>query len=218
LTCALVEGDLFINLTDLAGLYQTDPRGDPAAALISQVDKVTPEILSLAGVGGPLGTGGMFTKVRAAKRLADLGVASLIADGRSRDILKRLLDGREAGTFFKPRPGKALAGKKNWLAFASRPKGRLIVDAGCALALTRRGKSLLPRGLTGVTGQFSTGAAVEVADEQGRVLALGLTNYNSDEAEKIRGCRSQEIAGLLGYCHSAEIIHRDNLVLAEGLI
>ena len=160
----------------------------------------------------------MFTKVRAAKRLADLGVASLIADGRARDILKRLMEGEEAGTFFKPRPGKALAGKKNWLAFASRPKGRLIVDPGCALALTKRGKSLLPGGLTKVTGYFTAGATVEVADEQGRVLALGLTNYGSEEAEKIRGCRSREIAGRLGYCHSEEVIHRDNLVLADGLI
>jgi len=218
LACALVEGDLFINLTDQAGLYQADPRRDPSAALISQVDKVTPEILALAGGGGPWGTGGLFTKVRAAKRLADLGVASLVADGRSRDILRRILDGREAGTFFKPRPGKALAGKKNWLAFASRPRGRLVVDAGCALALTRRGKSLLPGGLTAVAGHFSAGAVVEVADEQGRVLALGLSNYGSDEAEKIRGRRSQEIAGLLGYCPAEEVIHRDNLVLAEGLV
>ena len=218
LTCALVEGDLFINLTDLAGLYRADPRRDPSAALIGQVEKVTPDILALAGPGGPLGTGGMFTKVRAAKRLADLGVASLIADGRSRDILRRLLDGEEAGTFFKPRPGKTLAGKKSWLAFASRPRGRLVVDQGCALALTRRGKSLLPGGLVGVAGHFSAGATVEVADEEGRVLARGLANYGSEEMEKIRGRRSQEIAGLLGYCHSEEIIHRDNLVLAEGLI
>jgi len=218
LTCALVEGDLFINLTDLAGLYQADPHSDPSAALIGQVEKVTPEILALAGAGGPLGTGGMFTKVRAAKRLADLGVASLIADGRSRDIIRRLMEGEETGTFFMPRPGKALAGKKSWLAFASRPRGRLVVDAGCALALTKRGKSLLPGGLIGVAGHFSAGATVEVADGDGLVLALGLTNYDSEEAEKIRGRRSQEITGLLGYCHSEEIIHRDNLVLAEGLI
>ena len=218
LACALVEGDLFINLTDLAGLYRADPRRDPSAALISHVEKVTHDILALAGGGGPLGTGGMFTKVRAAKRLADLGVASLIADGRSRDIIRRLTEGEEAGTFFTPRPGKALAAKKSWLAFASRPRGRLVVDSGCAQALTKRGKSLLPGGLLGVTGHFSAGATVEVADEEGRVLALGLINYDSEEAEKIRGRRSQEIAGLLGYCHSEEIIHRDNLVLAEGLI
>ena len=218
LACALVEGDLFINLTDQTGLYQADPRRDPAAELIGQVEKVTPEILALAGGGGPLGTGGMFTKVRAAKRLADLGVASLIADGRGRDILRRLVDGEETGTFFKPLPGKALGGKKNWLAFASRPKGRLTVDAGCALALTKRGKSLLPRGMTRVAGIFPAGATVEVADEEGRVLALGLTNYGSNDAEKIQGCPSREIGDRLGFCHSEEIIHRDNLVLAEGLI
>ena len=157
LACALVEGDLFVNLTDLAGLCETDPRLDPAAALVGEVERVTPEILARAGGGGPWGTGGMYTKVRAAKRLADLGVASLIADGRGRDVLRRILAGEAVGTFFRPRPEKRLAGKKNWLAFASRPKGRLTVDAGCALALTRRGKSLLPGGLLGAAAAFRPG-------------------------------------------------------------
>lgn len=218
LACALVEGDLFINLTDLDGFYEKDPRRDPTATLIDQVDRVTPGVLALAGGGGPLGAGGMYTKVRAAKRLADLGVASVIAGGCGRDVLERIIAGELVGTFFPPRIDRRLAGKKNWLAFASRPKGRLVVDFGCAQALTQRGKSLLPGGLLAVSGAFAAGATVEVVGESGYVLALGLTNYSAVETEKIKGRHSREIVGLLGYCHSDEIIHRDNLVLAEGLI
>ncbi len=218
LACALVEGDLFINLTDLDGFYEKDPRRDPTATLIDQVDRVTPGVLALAGGGGPLGAGGMYTKVRAAKRLADLGVASVIAGGCGCDVLERIIAGELVGTFFPPRVDRRLAGKKNWLAFASRPKGRLVVDFGCAQALTQRGKSLLPGGLLAVSGAFAAGATVEVVGESGSVLAIGLTNYSAVETEKIKGRHSREIMGILGYCHSDEIIHRDNLVLAEGLI
>ncbi|KXS55643.1 MAG: hypothetical protein AMR96_07185 [Candidatus Adiutrix intracellularis] len=218
LACTLVEGDLFINLTDLDGFYEKDPRRDPTATLIDQVDRVTPGVLALAGGGGPLGAGGMYTKVRAAKRLADLGVASVIAGGCGCDVLERIIAGELVGTFFPPRVDRRLAGKKNWLAFASRPKGRLVVDFGCAQALTQRGKSLLPGGLLAVSGAFAAGATVEVVGESGSVLAIGLTNYSAVETEKIKGRHSREIMGILGYCHSDEIIHRDNLVLAEGLI
>ncbi|MDR2827624.1 MAG: glutamate 5-kinase [Candidatus Adiutrix intracellularis] len=218
LACTLVEGDLFINLTDLDGFYEKDPRRDPTATLIDQVDRVTPGVLALAGGSGPLGAGGMYTKVRAAKRLADLGVASVIAGGCGCDVLERIIAGELVGTFFPPRVDRRLAGKKNWLAFASRPKGRLVVDFGCAQALTQRGKSLLPGGLLAVSGAFAAGATVEVVGESGSVLAIGLTNYSAVETEKIKGRHSREIMGILGYCHSDEIIHRDNLVLAEGLI
>jgi len=217
LVAGLVEADLFINLTDIDGLYSADPRQNPEARLISEVEQVTPSVLASCGGGGPLGSGGMYTKVRAAKRLAELGMASLVAGGGIRDILLKIIEGEPLGTFFQPRP-KQLHGKKNWLAFASRPKGRLMVDAGCALALTSRGKSLLPGGITGVEGTFAAGDTVSVIDENGRPLALGLTNYTSAEIEKIMGLSSRQIAGLLGYCHSDEIIHCDNLVLSEGLV
>lgn len=217
LVAGLVEADLFINLTDIDGLYSADPRQNPEADLIDEVERVTPAILASCGGGGPLGSGGMYTKVRAAKRLAELGTASLVAGGGVRDVLLKIIEGETLGTFFKPRP-KQLHGKKNWLAFASRPKGRLVVDAGCALALTRRGKSLLPGGITRVEGSFAAGDTVTILDEKGQALALGLSNYNSAETEKIMGRSSRQIAGVLGYCHSDEVVHRDNLVLSEGLV
>ncbi len=217
LVAGLVEADLFINLTDIDGLYSADPRRHPEAELIAEVDRVTPSVLALAGDGGPLGSGGMYTKVRAAKRLAELGMASVVANGGQRDVLLKIAEGEPVGTFFKPSP-KQLHGKKNWLAFASRPKGVLTVDSGCALALTRRGKSLLPGGIIAVQGSFAVADPVTIQDENGQILALGLTNYTSAEVDKIRGRSSRHISNTLGYCHSDEVIHRDNLVLSEGLI
>ena len=217
LVAGLVEADLFINLSDIDGLYNADPRKVEGAELIDEVEKVTPSILALAGDGGPLGSGGMYTKVRAAKRLSELGIASAVAGGLSREVLIKLIDGEPMGTFFRPQP-KKLHGKKNWLAFASRPKGRLVVDAGCAQALTRKGKSLLPGGVCGLEGSFAIADPVVVVDQGGRVLAYGLSNYTSAEVEKIMGRRSRQIASILGYTHSDEIIHRDNLVLSEGLV
>jgi glutamate 5-kinase len=217
LVTGLVEADLFINLTDIDGLYSADPRHDPAAKLLESVSRVTPAILATAGGGGALGTGGMYTKVRAAKRLADLGTASLVANGGLRNVLLRLIAGESLGTFFCP-PSKRLVGKKNWLAFASRPKGQLTVDSGCAAALAKKGKSLLPGGITAVEGAFAAGDAVTVCDEAGNKLAVGLINYSSSEVEKIMGRTSRYIKIALGYSHSDEVIHRDNMVLSEGLV
>lgn len=217
LVAGLVEADLFINLSDIDGLYSADPRREAGAELISEVEKVTPSIVALAGDGGPLGSGGMYTKVRAAKRLSEMGIASAVAGALTRDVLIKLIEGQTVGTFFKPQPRK-LHGRKNWLAFASRPKGRLVVDSGCAQALTRQGKSLLPGGVCGLKGTFNAADPVAVVDEEGRVLAWGLSNYTSAEVEKIMGRRSRQIISILGYSHSDEIIHRDNLVLTEGLL
>ena len=214
----LVEADLFVNLSDIDGVYDGDPRQNPEARLIPEVEKVTPAILALAGDGGPFGTGGMYTKVRAAKRLSEQGTGSVIASGGQRDVLLKIIDGQTIGTFFKPLAKKQLPGKKNWLAFASRPKGRLTVDAGCVLALTGKGKSLLPGGIVSLTGSFAVGDAVSIVDEQGQVLGLGLCNYTSAEVEKIMGKPSRQIISILGYTHSDEVVHRDNLVLSEGLL
>ncbi|MDL2259290.1 glutamate 5-kinase [Deltaproteobacteria bacterium OttesenSCG-928-K17] len=217
LVAGLVEADFFINLTDIDGLYSADPRKDSAARIISDVEKVSPAILALAGDGGPLGSGGMYTKVRAAKRLSELGIASAVAAGLTRDILLKVIDGEPLGTFFKPQPRK-LHGRKNWLAFASRPKGKLVVDPGCVQAISRRGKSLLPGGICGIEGTFAAADPVAVVDESGQALAYGLTNYTSAEVEKIMGRGSRQIVQILGYSHSDEVIHRDNLVLADGLV
>jgi glutamate 5-kinase len=215
LTASLAEADLFVNLTDQNGLYNADPKKDPQARLLEDVPAVTPEILALAGEAGPLGTGGMFTKIRAAGRLADRGVPSLIANGLTRDILLRLLDGENLGTLFWPseRPRRDY---KHWLAFAAQPKGRLTVDEGAARALKERGKSLLPGGVIGAEGFFDSGDAVTIGLAEGEPFGAGLVNYSSPEVRLIMGRSSQEIITQLGYSHSDEIVHRDNLVIFSG--
>ena len=213
LIASLVEADLFINLTDLDGLYDSDPRKNPEAKLVKDVLEVDKAILDSAGDGGPLGTGGMFTKVRAAGRLAERGVASLIANGRARGVLERLIDGEEIGTFFRP-SRKHRRAKQYWLAFAARPKGRLLVDGGAARALMERGKSLLPSGIVSLEGLFDTGDAVTLAAQgDGSEFGVGLTNYSSPEVLKIMGRPSLQIEEILGYTNSEEVVHRDNLVI-----
>jgi glutamate 5-kinase len=217
LVASLAEADIFINLTDQDGLYDSDPRDNPGARLISTVEKVSASILAKAGAKGgtPYGTGGMYTKVRAAGRLAERGMPSVIASGLTRDVLPRLMEGENLGTFFKPSP-KPRGSRKHWLAFAARPKGRVVVDEGAAAAIRDQGKSLLPKGVTALEGQFLAGDAVTIVErEAAGELGVGLVNYPSHELSSIMGRGSQEILDKLGYCHSDEVIHRDNLVVFE---
>ncbi|MDR1656378.1 MAG: glutamate 5-kinase [Deltaproteobacteria bacterium] len=216
LVASLVEADLFINLTDLDGLFDSDPRLNQDAKLVTEVSEVDQKMLDAAGDSGPMGTGGMFTKVRAAGRLAERGVPSLIANGQARDILERLINGEELGTFFQPSK-KHRRAKQYWLAFAARPKGRLLIDQGAAEAVVNRGKSLLPGGITGLDGLFDAGDAVTLAAAQdGTELGVGLTNYSSPEIEKIMGLSSVLIESVLGCSHSDEVVHRNNLVIFNG--
>jgi glutamate 5-kinase len=213
LLASLVEADLFINLTDLDGLYDSDPRSSPGAELLGEVDEVDQSVMDLAGDGGPLGTGGMFTKVRAAGRLAERGMASVIANGRTRGVLERLIGGEELGTFFRPSK-KTRRAKQYWLAFAARPKGRLLVDQGAVEALVKRGKSLLPGGIIGLEGLFDAGDAVTLAaGGDGAELGVGLSNYSSPEVQKIMGQSSSQIESILGYSNADEVVHRNNLVI-----
>jgi glutamate 5-kinase len=186
------------------------------------VEKVNHSIIAKAGgVGGStMGTGGMRTKVRAAGRLAERGMANIIANGLTRDILPRLMDGEELGTFFKPSV-KPRGARKHWLAFAARPKGKLLVDGGAAKALQEQGKSLLPKGIKDLEGDFVAGDAVTIVEsDTGGAVGVGLVNYPSVEVRYIMGHGSKEIQEILGFCHSEEVIHRDNLVIfdkaAEG--
>ncbi|MDR2367443.1 MAG: glutamate 5-kinase [Deltaproteobacteria bacterium] len=216
MVASLVEADLFINLTDTDGLYESDPRSDPSAALVREVSEgCGPGLERLAGEGGPLGAGGMYTKVRAASRLAERGLASVIANGRARDVLARLIDGEELGTFFRPTKNQRKA-RKHWLAFAARPKGALSVDPGAAAALVEKGKSLLPSGIMNLTGLFDVGDPVSIVGADQEELGIGLSNYSAPEVEKIMGRPSAQIESILGYTHSEEIVHRDNLVIFKA--
>ncbi|MDR1041703.1 MAG: glutamate 5-kinase [Deltaproteobacteria bacterium] len=217
LVASLAESDLFVNLSDIDGLYDRDPKDGSGPPLIHVVEKVGPAVIAKAGKreGSPDGTGGMYTKVRAAGRLSERGMASVIANGLTRDVLPRLMDGEELGTFFKP-VSKPRGARKHWLAFAARPKGRVMVDAGAAKALVDNGKSLLPKGVRDFEGLFAAGDAVTIlASDDGSELGVGLVNYTSPELKSIMGRASQEIQEILGFCHSEEVIHRDNLVIFE---
>lgn len=217
LITSLVEAELLLNLTDIDGLYDRDPRRDPEAEFIPVVKTVGAKIEALASaIPGALGTGGMLAKVAAAKRVARQGVPTVIANGRQRGVVGRVLAGEPVGTLFLPRP-RPLSQRKQWIAFAAKVRGRVVVDEGARRALLKGGKSLLPSGVVKVKDRFNLGDSVQVVDRQGRVIAVGLINYSSEELVRIRGCQSGEIETILGYNHSDEVIHRDNMVVGEDL-
>jgi glutamate 5-kinase len=214
LVTTLVEGDLLIILTDIDGLYTADPRLDPAAELIPLVSTITPAIERLGGgKGSMIGTGGMYTKIQAAKQVVASGIPMMIANGKHEKILLRLLAGEELGTSFLPGAEPHLRGKKQWIAQILRSRGAIIVDDGAREALLHRGKSLLPSGIVAVEGDFEFGDAVTCCDRTGKAFARGLVNYNAREIREIKGQHTSRVETILGYKYQDEIIHRDNLAL-----
>ncbi|MEM5786666.1 MAG: glutamate 5-kinase [Syntrophobacteraceae bacterium] len=214
----LVGADLVINLTDTAGLYDCDPRTNPSANLISLVKKLDSKVLACAApVPGTVGTGGMLSKLKAAKKCLASGIPMIIAPGKERDVLLRLFAGESLGTFFLPSE-RMYHGKKLWLASMPKPAGDLTLDEGATNALLKGGRSLLPIGIRDVRGSFGVGAPVRCLDKDGNVIGVGLTNYKSSEIECIKGRHSEDIEGLIGYKYSDEVIHRDNFVLTGEAI
>ena len=200
-------------LTDQDGLYESDPRNNPDAKLVSEAQSNNDELFDFAGTGhGDLGRGGMLTKVKAARLAARSGTLTCIVNGRQDSILAKLRAGENVGTLLKPE-SEPLAARKQWLASHLKVKGIFELDAGAVRVLKESGKSLLPVGIKACSGKFQRGDVASCVDEQGNPIARGLVNYNSDEAEKIVGHSSEEIFSLLGYEGDHEIIHRDNLVL-----
>jgi len=211
----LMDSDLLINLTDIDGLYDKDPRVFTDAQLLPEVETIGKPIERYASdIPGALGTGGMLTKIKAARKVTAAGIPMVIANGTRPDILRRLFSGPVPGTFFVPRKER-LPSRKCWLAFSLRPKGGIIIDVGAANALKGRGKSLLPSGIVRVVGEFSVGDPVQIIDVQGTVLGNGLVNYAAGDIRKIRGLKTGQIAGCLGEKPYDEVIHRDNLVVTE---
>ena len=217
LTALLLEADLLVILSDVDGLYEADPRTHPRARLVSTVDAVTPEIEAMAGIGGPLGTGGMATKLAAAKKATASGIAAVIADGRRAGVLGAVLAGAsDVGTFFRA-VGDRLASRKRWIAYTLKPGGSVVVDDGARRAIVEDGRSLLASGLRAVDGDFGVGACVQCKDLAGREFARGLVSYSAAELEKIKGRHSRDIEPILGYKMGDEVIHRDDLVrLTKG--
>lgn len=213
LAANLVGADLLVILTDIDGLYDGDPRSDKSAKLIPVVEDV--DSLKLDWLGGPasrFGTGGMRTKTEAAKKAAHFGAATIIANGFTPGILKNIFEGGEEGTLFLPREDR-LTSRKHWIAFSTRPTGRVFVDDGARAALLEKKKSLLPSGIKSVDGAFDAGEVVHCVDSLGMEFARGVSNYSSEEIKRIKGIKSAEIEKILGYKVYDEVIHRDNLVV-----
>jgi glutamate 5-kinase len=211
LCTSLIEADALVILTDVDGLYDGDPaRG---ARLIPEVRDIDQEAVAVAGgSSGGFGTGGMASKVQAAKIAGRFGVVTVVASGRRERPVSSILDGDAAGTVFWPSVSR-LQSRKHWIAYALKPTGTLVVDAGARRALVDGKKSLLPSGVRRVEGRFGAGDPVRVVDEAGAEFARGLCAFDADEIEKIAGRRSGEVAGLLGYAAAEEVIHRDDRVL-----
>jgi glutamate 5-kinase len=215
LVATLVGADLLVILTDLDGLYTADPRRDPSARFISLVARKGVEAsFCAAGPGTAFGTGGMQTKVEAARRAAASGIPTIIANGLTEGSLTRVLQGEQVGTLFEAAAVR-MRGRKRWLAFASQPKGRIVVDAGAREALSRGGKSLLPSGILSATGSFEGGEVVSLCDPAGTEFARGVVNYDAEQVERIKGMRSHQIEAVLGEKPFDEVVHRDNLVILE---
>ena len=212
LVANLVEADALVILTDQEGMFDRDPRNDPTAQLLPEVQAMDERLLAMAGGGGLLGRGGMITKVRAARLAARSGCATIIASGRGDNILVRLSRAEVLGTLLLPEQDR-LAARKQWLAGHLQMAGKLVIDAGASRALRQGGRSLLPVGVKSVEGSFSRGEVVACVDEQGVQVAVGLVNYPADEARKIAGQASEKIESLLGYVDDAELVHRDNMVV-----
>ena len=214
----LMDSDLLINLTDIDGLYNKDPRVFADAELLPEVETIGKPIERYASdIPGALGTGGMLTKIKAARKVTAAGIPMVIANGTRSDILGRLFSEPMPGTFFIPRKER-LSSRKCWLAYSLKPKGAITIDDGAAKALQGQGKSLLPSGIVRVIGEFSVGDPVQVIDAQGTILGNGLVNYAASDIRKIKGLKTGQIARCLGEKPYDEIIHRDNLVLTKDAL
>ncbi len=212
---ALVGADLLVICTDIDGLYDADPRTTPGARLVPVVERIDARIRAMAGgANDASATGGMRTKVEAAEKATARGIDTVVVSGTRAAALAALHDGMVDGTLFR-RSSSPLDARKHWMRHALAPSGRILVDAGAAAAIAERGASLLPSGIVGVEGRFERGDAVEiVADGSGEIVARGLSQYGAHEVARIRGHRSDAIASVLGYAHTAFVVHRDDLVLA----
>ncbi len=209
----LMDADILINLTDIDGLYDKDPRKDSEANLIPEVTRITNKMKQAAcGIPGNLGTGGMLSKLKAAEKLSRAHIPMIIAKGLQPEILNDLYTGKAQCTCFIPGE-KRLNSRKCWLAFNLSPKGEIILDKGAEEAIVKKGKSILPIGIIGVEGNFNMGASITIKSMQGETLGKGLTNYSSVDIMKIMGHKSNMIVDILGYKPYNDVIHRDNLAI-----
>ncbi|MFO0813479.1 MAG: glutamate 5-kinase [Gemmatales bacterium] len=209
----LLRAPLLILLTNVDGLYSADPGQDASATLLPTVSEIDARVTSLAGeTRSSLGSGGMRSKLKAARLVTIAGDSVIMANGAAPNILEDILSAKPVGTLFLPRGGLVSA-RKRWIGLIAKPRGKLVVDVGASTALTQKGKSLLPIGITDVAGHFSKGDVVSIVDHEGTELARGLSNYAAGDIWQLRGKRSEEVQSMLGRRAYEEVVHRDNLVL-----
>lgn len=209
----IVEADLFINLTSASGVFSGDPATDANAHVLQCIeDAHALDLDAMCGGKTTVGTGGMYSKMLAAGRSAQLGVPTLILSGREEHIIRRAFAGENVGTWVRP-DSRSVSSRKYWLAYQSDPAGTVTVDDGAAKALLQSGSSLLPGGICHVEGEFERGALVRIASPDGSVIAVGLTNYCHADLLRIKGHRRHEVAAILGDAHYPEVVHRDNMLM-----
>ncbi len=209
----LMDAHVLVNLTDIEGLYDKDPRTFEDATMIPAVSSINKSIEKVANdIPGALGRGGMLSKIKAAKKVTAAGIPMVIAKGVKPNILMRLFSGEAHGTLFLPKE-KKMTSRKCWIAFSSKPKGVLTLDEGAVTAVLKKGKSLLPSGIIHVEGEFQVGAAVEFKGSNNEILGIGLVNYSAKDIRDIMGLRSGMIRKRLGDKPFDEVIHRDNLAI-----
>ncbi|MDZ4063493.1 MAG: glutamate 5-kinase [Coriobacteriia bacterium] len=213
LVATMTKADLVVLLTDIEGLYDADPRLDEEARLLEHVEELTEQVVAAAGGAGSIvGSGGMLTKVEAAKVLMKAGIPTVVCDGRRPNVIVDAADGKPVGTFFAGGAAQ-LGARKLWIALGQRPRGEVTVDDGAKEALCQRGKSLLPAGVVAVTGSFDVGDAIVLKDRSGGVIARGLTALSSADLERVKGLKSSQITEALPQVAGKEVIHRDHLVI-----
>ncbi len=213
LVANLIEADALIILTDQRGLYTADPRKNPEAEFVHEAKAGDPALEAMAGgAGSGIGSGGMLTKILAARRAAASGAHTIIAWGREEHVLTRLANGEAIGTQLIAQTAR-LTARKQWMADHLKTAGKVILDAGAVQKLSAEGKSLLPIGVVEVVGEFGRGDVITCVTPEGKEIARGMSNYASTEARRIMRQPSSEIAVILGYVEESELIHRDNLVL-----
>lgn len=214
----LLRAPLLVLLSDVEGLYDGDP-SDPHSSIISEVAAIDDQVVGLVGQGHNTGkmalsTGGMASKLEAARLATSAGENVIVANGRRANVLSDILAGEEIGTLFLA-SGTPINSRKRWIGWTVNPRGKLILDAGAVAAIERKGVSLLPVGVTSVEGDFGKGDVVSLCDPNGGEVARGLTNYTSAETRQIHGHPTEQIAAILGHFPYAEVVHRDNLVLVR---
>lgn len=216
LVASLVEADWLFLLTDVDRLYSADPRYNPEAQPISLVNDIAAltEQVEVGDRGTSWGTGGMVTKISAAKIATAAGVRTVITEGRSPDNIAQILAGAALGTQFEPED-QPFNARKRWIAHGLVPAGKLYLDKGAVNAIQQAGRSLLAAGITEVEGEFQPQDAVQLCDQSGQEIARGIVNYSSAELQQIRGCHSDDIPKILGYAGAETVVHRDNLVLSS---